>query len=147
MLKGKHYATLSEFKELVESCFKQGRLSAVVVDVMIIPNYVEALQDCLDKKLANLHKREETQHQWRFKAVPTSPLFPLGCKTTYRAYSSDEVVEFIVKPKNQCVTQIGRYLGLEPVRVYCRWYPTKDCHPERGTEFLPLLNIVVIFWE
>lgn len=37
-----------------------------------------------------MHKEVHTQHQWRFYAVPVDPMFPLGCKTTYRAYSADQ---------------------------------------------------------
>ena len=31
-----------------------------------------------------------------------------------------------IKPKDQCVSTIGRYTGLEPITTICRWYPFKD---------------------
>ena len=76
-----------------------------------------------------MHKDIQTQHQWKFYAVPVSELFPLGCKTTYRAYSADQVVEFVKQPKAKCLSKIGRYTGLEPVTLYCRWYPSAQCDP------------------
>ena len=88
-----------------------------------------------------MHKEVQTQHQWRFFAVPVDiPLFPHGCKTTFRAWGPDQVVEFVTKPKGQCLSKIGRYTGLEPVTVFCRWYPSSTCDPNRyGVEGFYLL--------
>jgi hypothetical protein len=88
-----------------------------------------------------MHKDIQTQHQWKFYAVPVSEFFPLGCKTTYRAYSADQVVEFVKQPKAKCLSKIGRYTGLEPVTLYCRWYPSAQCDPKRyGVEGFYLLT-------
>mmetsp|Transcript_3797 Transcript_3797/g.5355 ORF Transcript_3797/g.5355 Transcript_3797/m.5355 type:complete len:396 (-) Transcript_3797:578-1765(-) len=88
-----------------------------------------------------MHKEIHTQHQWRFFAVPVDPMFPLGCKTTFRAYSADQVVEFVKKPKGQCLSKVGRYTGLEPVTLFVRWYPTALCDPNRvGVEGLYILE-------
>ena len=91
--------------------------------------------------LSNMHKEVQTQHQWRFFAVPVDiPLFPHGCKTTFRAWGPDQVVEFVTKPKGQCLSKIGRYTGLEPVTVFCKWYPSSTCDPNRyGVEGFYLL--------
>jgi hypothetical protein len=90
---------------------------------------------------ARMHKDIQTQHQWKFYAVPVSEFFPLGCKTTYRAYSADQVVEFVKQPKAKCLSKIGRYTGLEPVTVFCRWYPSGQCDPNRyGVEGFYLLT-------
>ena len=88
-----------------------------------------------------MHKEVQTQHQWRFFAVPVDiPLFPHGCKTTFRAWGPDQVVEFVTKPKGQCLSKIGRYTGLEPVTVFCKWYPSSTCDPNRyGVEGFYLL--------
>jgi hypothetical protein len=68
-------------------------------------------------------------------------MFPLGCKTTFRAYSSDQVVEFHKKPKGQCISMVGRYTGLEPVTFFCRWFPSATCDKNRpGVEGLYLLK-------
>ena len=88
-----------------------------------------------------MHKDIQTQHQWKFYAVPVGEFFPLGCKTTYRAYSADQVIEFVKQPKTKCLSKIGRYTGLEPFTVYCRWYPSAQCDPNRpGVEGLYLLT-------
>jgi len=89
-----------------------------------------------------MHKEVQTQHQWRFFAVPVDVnLFPNGCKTTFRAWGPDQVVEFVTKPKGQCLSKIGRYTGLEPVTVFCRWYPSSTCDPNRpGVEGFYLLT-------
>ena len=86
-------------------------------------------------------KEIQTQHQWRFFAVPVDPMFPLGCKATFRAYSADQVVEFAKKPKSQCLSKVGRYTGLEPVTLFCRWYPSSHCDPNRlGVEGMYLFT-------
>ena len=47
--------------------------------------------------------------------------FPLGCKTTYRAFSQDEVIEIVDDSKAQ--------LGLRPVTVKVKTHPEKtDTH-------------------
>jgi len=73
--------------------------------------------------LSRLHKEVQTQHQWRFEAVPKSTYFPFGCKTAFKAYSSNKVVEFEKLPKGQCCTKMGQYTGLEPSTLYCTWQP------------------------
>ena len=65
----------------------------------------------------------QTQYQWRFEAVEESLMFPLGCKTTHKAYSSDLVVEIEQKPKNLCIMPIGMSIGLEAHKVYNTWQP------------------------
>jgi hypothetical protein len=86
ILRGKTILTLEEFKQIVESAMAWRTVKWHVRDVMIIPDYQKYLEPCIDNKLSKLHKEIQTQHQWRFEAVPMSPLFPLGCKTMYRAY-------------------------------------------------------------
>ena len=120
--------TLDMYKEGVESAFREeGGLVGKLFDVVVVPNYQEFLENCIDSKLKRLHKEINTQHQWRFETVIPSQHFPTGCKTTYRAYSSDAVVEFIKKPKDQCISLIGKYTGLEATALTCRWYPSVDC--------------------
>ncbi len=85
--------TFAEYKSMIERCFRHENLQATVQDVYVTPDYVEFMTPCIESKLSGMHKTEKTQHQWRFLAVPRSAYFPLGCKTTYRAYSSDRVVE------------------------------------------------------
>jgi hypothetical protein len=92
--------TPNEYKERIKSAFGEGStLKVDVQDLFVIPNYSAFLESFIDKKLARLHKDFQTQHQWRFEQVLPSSHFPFGCKTTYRAYSSEKVVELIKKTR------------------------------------------------
>lgn len=114
--------TLQGYKKIIEEKLAESVLHAKVVDVYVIPNWHSFFDNCIDTKLSKLHHDIQTQHQWRFQAVE-SVNFPLGCKTTYKAYSSDRVVELIKKPKQQCITEIGQRTGLEATTLFCPWYP------------------------
>ena len=133
--------TVQQYKDRITAALQDSLLNAEVEDVLTVPDYCSILKDCIAPGLSRLHKDLQTQHQWRFLAVKPDVYFPLGCKTTYRAYSSDRVVEFIKQPKNKCYSKVGRYTGLEPVTVYCRWYPSAECDANRvGVEGFYLLT-------
>jgi hypothetical protein len=108
---------------------------------MLIPDFQSVLLPCIDPNLEHLHKESDTQHQWMFEGVKPDANFRFGCRTLYRAYCSDKVIEFYKKAPSQCVSKIGRYIGLEPVSVACRWYPSLDCDPTRGKTHLLCLNL------
>lgn len=116
---------ITRLREKVREVFQrdQGKLEIDFQTVMAIPNYHDYLEDCIDTKLARLHKDIQTQHQWRFEAVDRTVLFPLGCKTTFKAYSSDIIIEFEMKPKKLRTTPIGMSIGLEAHKVYNTWQP------------------------
>lgn len=97
--------------------------NVVVKTPMLVPSYDSWLEKAIDKKFSRLHKGDQTQHSWRFEAVQKSDAFPNGCKTTYKAYSSDVVVEIKKVNPLQCRTPMGRSVGLEPYRVYNTWQP------------------------
>ena len=117
--------TLQGYKKTIEETFAETNLKAKMKDIYVIPNYQFFFEGCIDGKLARLHHDMQTQHQWRFEAV-NSVHFPDGCKTTFKAYSSDKVVEFVKKPKQQCIGIIGQYTGLEATTLYCPWYPSAN---------------------
>jgi hypothetical protein len=134
--------TLDKFVDHVQQAFGSGTFNksstssahdsnVEVRDVYVIPNYDSFISPSIDSNLKNLHKNLGTQHQWRFQSVEKDVYFPFGCKTEYRAYSSEKVVEFLVKPLEQCHTNIGKLIGLEPSTLYCRWYPTSTCYQRR----------------
>ena len=127
----KHIPTLELYRDIVQKTFDHGKLRCEMVDVMLIPDYQAILKTCIDPKLEHLHKETDTQHQWQFEAVEQCEYFPLGCRTSYRAYCSDQVVELFKKSKDLCQTKIGRFIGLEPVTVKCKWYPSAECNPKR----------------
>lgn len=123
--------TMDDWKAAVEKMFDGSAIKAEVRDLWIIPDYASIIEPCVIANLGKLHREQNTQHQWRFRAVERHQYFPFGCKTTYRAYSSDCVVEFIRKPRLTCISEIGRYTGLEATRLYCRWFPSRECDPNR----------------
>ena len=69
-------------------------------DIYVLPNY--------SAKLSGYTKQDKTQHRWIFEAVQRSDLFPLGCKTTYRAYCSDTVIEFQKRSFADAVSPIAQ---------------------------------------
>jgi len=134
--------TFSEFRSHVTRAFKNENMDVDVKEpVLLIPNFTEFLDKHIGR-LEKLHILLQTQHQWRFEAIDRSPYFPFGCKTTYRAYSSSKVVEFEKRPRDLCITDVGKYTGLEPFTTFCRWYPTDKCNPNRPVEGIHLLNTV-----
>ena len=118
--------TLKDYKDNIIDNFKNSKIPTTMKDIYVIPAYGALIEKRIDSKLAHLHKGVHTQHCWRFEAVLPSPNFPHGCKTTYKAYSSDKVVEFVSKSVSQCHSAIGQYTGLEPMTVYCPWYPNRN---------------------
>lgn len=124
--KNKPCETITAYKDEVLKAFADSKLNVTMNDVYLVPNYIALFEPCIDKKLSRLHKEEDTQHQWRFVAVETSAYFPLGCKTMYRAYCSDKVIELKKKDKSDCISFIGRITGLEPITVNVKWHPQAD---------------------
>jgi hypothetical protein len=111
--------SLQAYKELIEKELTESALGDVrVCDCMVVPDYKFLLEGCIDTKLGLMHKEEFTQHQWRFESVDKTIFFPLGVKTTYRAYCSDKIIEFFKMPKLQCLSPIGSFTGSEPVTTY-----------------------------
>jgi hypothetical protein len=74
-----------------------------VKDIFVIPDYVKYFDGCIDPEFSRYAKLEHTQLQFIFEAVPISPMFPLGCKTTYRAYSCDQSIELYEDPLEEHV--------------------------------------------
>jgi hypothetical protein len=60
-----------------------------------------------------MHKREWTQHQYRFEAVTIADdnYFPHGAKFTYRKYACYKVVVIDKKPILSCRTPVGILTG------------------------------------
>jgi hypothetical protein len=118
--------SLEEYNNHILSHFENTKIPTTIKDVYVIPDYDKLLNKCFDSNLGKLHKWPYTQHCWRFEAVLPSSNFKFGCKTTYKAYSSDKVVELVNKPISQCYSAIGQYTGLEPMTVYNTWQPINN---------------------
>ena len=137
--------TLEDFYGAVRQAFKTPDLKVEAIPVNVIPDY-SFLEDHVDPCLSRLHKGVQTQHQWRFEACEKNALFPRGCKTTYRAYSSAQVIEIEEKPRLGCLSAVGRLTGLEPWLLHVRDYPAKDtytdniCPERKGVEGFYLLR-------
>lgn len=82
--------------------------NSTVIDLFVVPDYTTIFRNCGDNKFARYCKGEQTQHQFIMEAVPVCAEFPLGCKTTYRAYASDKVME-LVKGENDKFADITVY--------------------------------------
>ena len=82
-----------------------------VEDVFVVPNYQSFFGESIDKNFGRMHKREWTQHQYRFEAVTISSHFPGGAKFTYRKYASDKVVVIDKQPILSCRTPVGILTG------------------------------------
>jgi len=110
--------TLDAYVESLQGVFKNEGLSTIVVDTpMLVPAYDLWLKPAIDTKLARLHHEIQTQHCWRFEAVEKNKNFPSGCKTTFKAYSSDIVVEIRKVSPPLAQTPIGKHTGLDAYKV------------------------------
>jgi hypothetical protein len=127
LARGSSCLTLDEYRDKITSRLKNTKIPTTFKDVYVIPAYGQLLNGCMDNHLELLHKWPYTQHCWRFEAVKAlEHTFKFGCKTTYKAYCSDKVVEIQNEIKNQCYSIVGQYTGLEPMTVYFPWYPKQN---------------------
>eukprot|EP01031_Cornospumella_fuschlensis_P025170 gene25170-30398_t len=129
--RGNPCLTVEDYTRIIMEAFtsqEETGLKVKVKDVSVVPNFQAVVEGCVDANLSKLHKEEYTQHQFRFEAVTPSSDFPFGCKVTYRAYSSDYAIELRHRSSTfECLSEVGQYTELEPVGVYCQWYPTSKC--------------------
>jgi hypothetical protein len=120
--------TLEEYITTITRKFADSSLKPVIKDVIVVPDYERFFDAdrCIDKYLSKLHKKQYTQHQWRFEAKNKSVGYMLCAKTTFKAYSSDAVVEIYKKHPGECFSTIGHYTGLEVTKLLCPWYPAAN---------------------
>jgi hypothetical protein len=135
--------TLSRYKKVIIDAFRKIGFNPKVEDVYCIPDYKDFIEPCVDKDLSNMHRLEQTQLQFRFEAVKPDVYFPHGVKTTFKAFSSEQVVEFDIGNPCDNITLVGQLTGLEPKTTYNTWMPEPygiNSLPERqgveGTHFL-----------
>jgi hypothetical protein len=89
------------------------KLKCKVEDVFVVPNYQSFFEKAIDKHFGRMHKKEWTQHQYRFEAVTIADdnYFPHCAKFTYRKYACDKVVVIDKKPILSCRTPVGILTG------------------------------------
>jgi len=115
-----HVNTVQDYKEIIENALNgnnQGK-KCEVIDVFCIPDFESVISECMDSHFGRYAKLQWTQLQWRFQRVPISVNFPLGVKTTYRAFCQDEVWE-IIKDSEKRVGFSGRVCKVQ-------WFPEED---------------------
>lgn len=142
-LRSRSVLTVSEFKDHVEEHFKETKLNVSIDDIYVIPDYQRFFNDenCIDQKLSGYAKQEKTQLCWTFEAVVKNDFFKHGCKTTYRAFCSDTIIEFQKRLKSEALSRVGQLTGLEPVQVSVINHPAADSDPNRpGIEGFYLLT-------
>ena len=77
------------------------KLPTKVHDLFAIPDYKALIKPHTDPAFSRAFKEEWTKLQWIFQAVSPSERFPLGVKTTYKAFSQDEVYNVFSKDNIQ----------------------------------------------
>ena len=108
--------TPQAYEDLIARIVHEGvNNPAKLIDTFVVPDLVNALDDCIDPELRNLFKTVHTQHIIRFQKVQVSSKYPLGSKLTYRASAVDEFYEFIDYHKSP--------IGKSPRKVIVEWQP------------------------
>jgi hypothetical protein len=123
----------------VKAAFKEDSLECDVQDVFIVPDYTALFANCCDPTFSNVFTEEETMHQFRFEAVTVSDSFPLGCKTTWRAFDAEKLIEIKRMNKLACLSESGQLIGLEAFLTHCPWWPLRNADNVEGTYLLQRL--------
>jgi hypothetical protein len=94
-----------QYKDAIEQILSSARIKCTVVDIFVVPNYVQYITPFMDNLFGRYAKsvggNDWTQLQWTFEAVPESLHFPCGVKATYRKYSADEVILITEDPNGR----------------------------------------------
>jgi hypothetical protein len=119
-IRNQNVLTPQQYKVALEQCLKKKNSDHFihVYDLFAIPDYAKFLKPFVDTKFGLYCKEEQTQHQFIFEKVLVDENFPLGVKTTYRAYSADQVIEII--------EDAAELLKLRAVNVVVKTYPTAE---------------------
>ena len=88
--------TPQEYAKLVRECLGKNRdIQVEVIDIFVCPDYINLMWDCIDQDIKNVWKKDQTQLQWFFEAVPRDKDHRCGVHTTYRGYDQDYVFKII----------------------------------------------------
>eukprot|EP01031_Cornospumella_fuschlensis_P027588 gene27588-33321_t len=122
-------------KRVVEEAFSgDNSLPFRLEDVFVVGDYQQFFQGFIDPFFAYNAKGDSTQHSWRFEGCARSRDFPLGVKTTYKAYIQDKVVELIPDSSTEW--------GIAAARTYCRRHPVYVADAARRVEGMYILQSV-----
>ena len=128
-LRNLHVATMTAYKKLIEEALgNNGSLPIEVIDIFAVPDYFSYLKPCIDIKFGRYCKTKWTQLQWKFEQHVVCDNFPLGVKTTYRAYCADRVKEI--------TTDHGKRYGFNCQDVAVQWFPAATENEPAGMYLL-----------
>lgn len=86
--------TPREYEEFVRKTLgKVKNMNIEVIDILICPDYINLMYDCIDREIKNVFKRERTMHQWIFTACSRDRNHLCGVHTDYRGYDQPYVFE------------------------------------------------------
>mmetsp|Transcript_9710 Transcript_9710/g.13363 ORF Transcript_9710/g.13363 Transcript_9710/m.13363 type:complete len:349 (+) Transcript_9710:1536-2582(+) len=132
---GRTLYTPQQYQGFLGKVFSKGETNFSLVNILVLPDYVKLLEDCVDPEL-KLLKEINTNHQWFFDAVDRTSRYPL---TSYRTYSENEVFEIVehIDPTNPLC------IGLEPWLTHVRTFPEDTEPPIHTLIDLPINKILV----
>ena len=120
--------TPNDYKEQLRASFPQSDDDHCnVVDIFWVPDYKSFFRPSIDPKLKYYSKLDETKLQWRFEKT-NEPRFPLGVKTTYRAFAQDSVILIYERcdiPMEK-LSYTGSNTGLQAVEARIHWEPRNE---------------------
>jgi hypothetical protein len=135
-----HVDTVKQYADRIKQALQPSDSEAVpceIVDMFVIPDYTAYMSHLIDAKFARYAKEKWTQLQWRFQSVPESADFPLGVKTTYRAYCRDDVYLINADDTKHCTFTCQH--------ATVRWFPPATTTEPEGMyllQSLPTGNIL-----
>lgn len=118
------------YKKAITEAFRKSReqdLDVRIVELFAIPDYTTYFNSdgCIDPSFERFSKMSNAQLQFIFEICEQSEAFPLGVKTSYRAYASDEVIELLNKDSIPWKggTEPADIVGLVPIRLHVKTFP------------------------
>jgi len=137
--RNKHISSPQEAATLFQEAFlrEDRSLPVEVIDIFAVPDYWNYMVPFLNPNIGRAFKEEWTQLQWTFEAVDRTLEFPLGVKTTYRAYSFDvvnEIYDRVVIQLNDLFKAAATGCPYIPTRTEVRSFPEESpSNPSGGT--------------
>jgi hypothetical protein len=135
----KHVYTPGAYANEIVRALSTSSYIAKVVDIFVVPDYDKFLLPEVDKKFGRYCKEAHTQLVFTFEAVGICDDFPTGCRTSYRAYSQDKVVEI--------VEDAGSLFQLKAQSTIIANFPAQTATQPGGIPFDVALSHVLIFYR
>ena len=110
--------------------FKANSKKVDVVDVFAVPDYRKYFKGCcfISRAFHRMGINNLGMLHWKITSHPVSPFFPLGVKTTFFAYPTDEAIEIVKTAAFRFGSdKRSKYVtGLEPMRTISIERPTSE---------------------